>query len=51
MLKKLLKDERAQGMTEYVLLVFLIAIAAYAAVQKFGTKVTKKFTEAETKLK
>lgn len=50
MIKRFLKDERAQGMTEYVLLVFLIAIFAYAAVQKFGKKVSTRFNDAEKKL-
>jgi hypothetical protein len=31
---------RAQGYTEYVILVALIAIAAYAAVQLFGSNVS-----------
>jgi len=51
MLKRFLNDESAQGMTEYVLLVFLIALLAYVAVKTFGTQVKTKFTEATRKLR
>jgi len=50
MLKRFLKDERAQGMTEYVLVVFLIALLAFVAVQLFGGKVKNAFNKAGTKL-
>ncbi|MBI5573068.1 MAG: Flp family type IVb pilin [Elusimicrobia bacterium] len=50
MLKRLLKNERAQGMTEYVLVVFLIALLAFVAVQLFGGKVKNAFNKAGTKL-
>ncbi len=46
-----LKDERGQGMTEYILLVFLIAILAYVAVQFFGGTVKNAFNNAATKVK
>jgi len=43
MLKKFLKDESGQGMTEYILIVALIAIAAIVAVRLFGTKIAAAF--------
>ncbi len=46
MFKKFLKNRKAQGMTEYVLIIFLIAILAYAAVQLFGGKIKNAFTKA-----
>lgn len=51
MLKQFLNDERAQGMTEYVLLVFLIALLAYVAVRTFGGTVKNSFNDASKKLK
>ena len=41
-----LKDQRGQGMTEYILLVALIAIAAIAAVKYFGSKTKEGFETA-----
>ena len=38
--------ERGQGMTEYILLVALIAIAAIAAVRYFGNKTKEGFEAA-----
>lgn len=46
-----LKDERGQGMTEYILLVFLIAILAYVAVQFFGGTVKNAFNNAAGRVK
>lgn len=40
------KDQRGQGMTEYILLVALIAIAAIAAVKYFGSKTKEGFETA-----
>lgn len=40
------KNERGQGMTEYILLVALIAIAAIAAVRYFGSKTKEGFETA-----
>ena len=39
-------DERGQGMTEYIILVALIAVAAIAAVKYFGRKTSEGFNEA-----
>jgi Flp pilus assembly pilin Flp len=41
-----LKKQRGQGMTEYILLVALIAIAAIAAVKYFGAKTKEGFETA-----
>ena len=49
LIKNFLKSENAQGMTEYVLLVFLIAIAAYVAVEKYGKKLDGKYVGAGNK--
>ena len=43
-LKKIVKDERGQGMTEYVLIVVLIAIAAIVAFTYFRDKLNSKTT-------
>lgn len=40
------KNQRGQGMTEYILLVALIAIAAIAAVRYFGSKTKEGFQQA-----
>lgn len=40
------KKQRGQGMTEYILLVALIAIAAIAAVRYFGNKTKEGFNSA-----
>ena len=39
-------SQRGQGMTEYILLVALIAIAAIAAVKYFGSKTKEGFEAA-----
>lgn len=45
-MKTQLKKQRGQGMTEYILLVALIAIAAIAAVKYFGGKTKEGFENA-----
>lgn len=44
------KSQKAQGMTEYVLLVFLIAMLAYIGVEQFGKNVRGKFISAGNKV-
>ena len=47
-MKKLLefvKDESGQGMTEYILVVALIAIAVIIAVKFFGTRLSTIFKD------
>ena len=39
-------DQRGQGLTEYIILVALIAIAAIAAVRFFGTRTKEGFQNA-----
>ena len=39
-------DQRGQGMTEYIILVALIAVAAIAAVKYFGSKTKEGFETA-----
>ena len=44
-------NERGQGMTEYIILVALIAVAAIAAVKFFGSKTKDGFQEAGNAVK
>jgi Flp pilus assembly pilin Flp len=43
---KNMKAQKGQGMTEYILIVALIAIAAIAAVRYFGTKTSSSFKQS-----
>ncbi|HEX4620324.1 MAG TPA: hypothetical protein VH208_02050 [Myxococcaceae bacterium] len=43
LLKKIRKNRRGQGMTEYIIIVALIAIAAIAVVTLFGDNIRKLF--------
>ena len=45
-----LKCVRAAGMTEYILIVFLIALLAYVAVQQYGKTVSGRFIGAGNKV-
>lgn len=44
--KKFMRDEDGQGMTEYILIVLLIAILAIAAFKYFGKKIGKTVNNA-----
>ncbi len=45
----MLRLKKAQGMTEYILIVALIALVAVASIQLFGEKIKERFdTLAET---
>jgi Flp pilus assembly pilin Flp len=44
-LKHLAKSERAQGMTEYIIIVALIALVAVAGVKMFGGKIAQLFQD------
>lgn len=50
MLKRLLFDEDGQTTTEYILILFLLAIAVIAAFKVFGGKIAALFRKASTKL-
>jgi Flp pilus assembly pilin Flp len=45
-MKKLLKNQSGQGMTEYILIIALIAVAVIAAVKIFGGTLTGGFNAA-----
>ncbi|MCX5866455.1 MAG: hypothetical protein NT009_03090 [Proteobacteria bacterium] len=49
-LNKFLRDEEGQGMTEYILIVLLIAIVAIAAFKYFGKKVGTTVKDAANTL-
>ncbi len=44
-LNKLIRDRRGAGLTEYIILVGVIAILAVAAFKAFGGKVKAKITD------
>jgi len=46
LMKGIIFGEEGQGMTEYILIVVLIAIAAIVAFQYFRGKLNKKVTDA-----
>jgi Flp pilus assembly pilin Flp len=46
-LSKTLKDDKGQGMTEYIIIAILIAIVVLIAVKSLGTSVKSKFSEAQ----
>jgi Flp pilus assembly pilin Flp len=50
MLKKFWNDERGQGMTEYILIVALIAVFAIAMVKFFGGTISNIFSRLGTKI-
>ena len=49
-LKNVLKDERGQGMTEYVLIITLVALAAIAAFVYFKQALKRKINFAAASL-
>lgn len=44
------KNRKGQGLVEYILIVFLIAIVCLGVVKKLGTSTEKGFTKAQTEL-
>ena len=48
--KNFVRDEEGASAVEYGLLVALIAVAIFAAVQTLGTTLTGTFTSASTKI-
>ena len=47
---KFFREESGAGMTEYILIVFLIALAAYLAVKQYGKTVNGRFIGAGNKV-
>ena len=50
MFKKLWKDEEGATMTEYILLVVLVAIALFAVIRFFGERIAQLFRSSGQKL-
>ncbi|MBN2008859.1 Flp family type IVb pilin [candidate division KSB1 bacterium] len=51
LMKRFLKDEEGATMTEYIILVVLIAIAAIVVVTQFGDEIKRLFTKSTGELK
>ena len=49
-LKLWLRDERGQALSEYGLIIALIAVVAIAVVAAFGQKIKNAFSEASNQL-
>jgi Flp pilus assembly pilin Flp len=49
-IRKLAKDTRGAALTEYVILVGLVAMAAFGAYEKFGKSVNTKVGQAQGKV-
>lgn len=45
-LRKVMRDRKGQGMTEYILIVVLIAVAAIVVVRTFGDQIKGLFTKS-----
>ena len=50
MLKRYLKNKQGQGMSEYLILVLLIAVGSIAATQSLGGTVFKKIKQIQHKI-
>lgn len=50
-LKELMKDEAGQGMTEYGLIIALIAVVVVGVLGTIGQSLLGKFTQIDTELK
>ena len=50
LLKRLWKEENGQDLTEYALLLVLIALASISAMQNLGSAVNNVFSEAATNM-
>jgi Flp pilus assembly pilin Flp len=50
MFMKLLKDEEGATMTEYILLVILVAIALFAVIRTFGEDIAELFRRSSDRL-
>jgi Flp pilus assembly pilin Flp len=47
---KLIKDQRGQGMTEYIIILVAIAIVCIAISVQFGGKIKSLFETADTEI-
>jgi Flp pilus assembly pilin Flp len=50
MLNKLIKNQRGQGMTEYVIILVGIAVVCIAIAVQFGGKIQELFETADTEI-
>ena len=50
-MKRFFKNEQGQGMTEYIIIVALVAVAAIAVVSLFGGRIKAAFTKSADALK
>ena len=50
MWKRYCKDRKGQGMSEYLILVLLIAVGSIAATQSLGSTVYKKIKQIQQKI-
>ncbi|MEQ8235600.1 MAG: Flp family type IVb pilin [Syntrophomonadaceae bacterium] len=50
LVKRLFREEEGQGLTEYVLIVALIALAAVAAMKLFGGEINSVFIKTKDTL-
>ena len=50
MLKELIRDERGAEMTEYILIIALIAVACVVVVKVFGGKIKDMFAKSTEKI-
>ena len=50
MFKRLLKDESGVAMTEYIIILALVAVASIAIISVFGKRIKAMFTNATTEL-
>lgn len=48
--KHLRRDERGQGMAEYIIIVILVAIIVLVAIRLFGKSVYNQFNNATTEV-
>jgi len=51
MMKELIKREEAQGMTEYILIIALIAVVCVAALRLFGVQIKDLIVRSTRKIK
>ena len=50
MMNKLMKNQRGQGMTEYVIILVSIAVVCIAIAVQFGGKIQELFETADTEI-